>query len=78
MVNGGFKFFAGSRDLAFERRDPALKLFDRPGIEILATEGHQGIVRPPREEFVHVHGSSVDRSESAVNNGGTRLAASQQ
>jgi hypothetical protein len=55
MVNGGIEFAPRPHDFVLKRRYPALKLFDRPGIEILAPEGNQGIVRPPREEFVHVH-----------------------
>jgi len=55
MVNGRFNFLACSGDLGLECGDAAMQFFDGPGIEILAPERGQRIVRALREKFVQVH-----------------------
>ena len=55
MVNGGLKPGGGPRDLRLQGRDAGVQLVDRPGIEILAADRAQRVVRPFREKFVHVH-----------------------
>jgi hypothetical protein len=68
MVNGAFKFSSGADDLGLERHNARVELLHREGIEILATERDDGIVGTLRQDFLAIHGHSVDPNGSAVNN----------
>lgn len=67
MVNGAFKLSSSADDLGLERDDPRFEFLHREGIEILATERDDGIVGAPRQDFLAIHGHSVDPIGSAVN-----------
>ena len=57
MVNGGFNLLARPADLGLQRGDTAVQFLDRPGVEILARERGQRIVRTLREKFIQIHGA---------------------
>ena len=68
MVNGAFNFSSCADDLGLERDDPRLQFLGRERIEVLATERDNGIVGTLRQDFLAIHGHSVDPNGSAVNN----------
>ena len=67
MVNGAFKLSSSADDLGLERHDARVEFLYREGIEILACERYDGIVGASRQDFLAIHGCSVDPNGAAVN-----------
>jgi hypothetical protein len=68
MVNGALHSRFCSLDLGFEQRDALLAFLDREGVEVLLAQLGGQIVLATRQIFIGVHGHSVDRGRSDVNN----------
>lgn len=68
MVNRTFDLSQGAGELRLQSGDAVVQLVHGEGIEILATERGQRIVRAAGQAVVGVHGVSVDPPAAAVNN----------
>jgi len=64
---GPVDLLSGSRDFAFERRDPGGKFVERETFEILPHHLGERIVRVFRENLVEVHSRIVDPRVGDVN-----------
>ncbi len=67
MVNGALFMPVNAGDLTLQRDDARVELGDRQRIEVLFDQERERFVGP-RQILVGIHGASVDRAESRVNN----------
>jgi NADPH2:quinone reductase len=67
MVNGALHMLLYADDFTLQRGDPRVELGDRQRIEVLFDQERERFVGP-RQILVGIHGDSVDRADSRVNN----------